>query len=338
VRIWCLGNEMDGPWQIGHTTAREYGRLAAQTARAMRLVDPSLELVVCGSSGASMPTFGAWEAEVLDETYDDVDYISAHAYYEPVEGDTGSFLASAVDMDHFIESVTATADHVRARKRATKRIHISFDEWNVWYQSRLTGQLPTSGWPVAPRLLEDQYNELDAVVVGSLLISLLRHSDRVHAASQAQLVNVIAPIMTEPGGRAWKQATFHPFALTAAHATGEVLRVEPDSPRYETARYGDVPVVDAVATLDTERGQATVFAVNRSTHRPVQLEVDCRALGRVEIITSTSLHGDDLSLTNTADNPAAVVPRPNPDVRAEGAHVQAILPPASWTMLRLGTS
>lgn len=338
VRIWCLGNEMDGPWQIGHKTAREYGRLAAQTARAMRFVDPSLELVVCGSSGTAMPTFGAWEAEVLDETYDDVDYISAHAYYEPVDGDTGSFLASAVDMDRFIESVTATADHVRARKRATKRIHISFDEWNVWYQGRLTGQLPTADWPVAPRLLEDQHTVLDAVVVGSLLISLLRHSDRVHAASQAQLVNVIAPIMTEPGGRAWRQATFHPFALTAAHASGDVLRVEPDSPRYETVRFGDVPVIDAVATLDTERGQATVFAVNRSTQLSVHLAVDCRALGRVDIITSTCLYGDDLTLTNTADAPDAVRPRPNRDVRADAARAQAVLPPASWTMLRLGIS
>jgi alpha-N-arabinofuranosidase len=338
VRIWCLGNEMDGPWQIGHTTAREYGRLAAQTARAMRLVDPSLKLVVCGSSGASMPTFGAWEAVVLDETYEEVDYISAHAYYEPVDGDIASFLASAVDMDHFIESVTATADHVRARKRATKRIHISFDEWNVWYQSRLTGHVPTADWPVAPRLLEDQYNVLDAVVVGGLLISLLRHSDRVHAANQAQLVNVIAPIMTEPGGRAWKQATFHPFALTAAHATGEVLRVEPHSPVYETARYGDVPVVDAVATLDTERGEATVFAVNRSTRQPVRLAVDCRAIGQVDIITGTSLFDQDLNRTNTAATPDAVLPRPNYDVRADAAHVQAVLPPASWTMLRLSTS
>lgn len=144
--------------------------------------------------------------------------------------------------------------------------------------------------------------------------------------------------MTEPGGRAWKQATFHPFALTAAHATAEVLRVEPDSPRYETARYRDLAIVDAVATLDTERGQITVFAVNCSTRQPVHLAVDCRALGRVNIITGTSLHGDDLALTNSADTPTAVVPLPNRDVRADVAHVQAVLPPASWTMLRLSTS
>lgn len=337
IRIWCLGNEVDGPWQIGHKTAHEYGRLATQTARAMRMIDPSIELVVCGSSGSSMPTFGAWEADVLNEAYGEVDFISAHAYYEPIDGDTGSFLASAVDMDHFIESMIATADHVRARTRATKRIHISFDEWNVWYQSRLPAELPTEDWPVAPHLLEDQYNVLDAVVVGSLLISLLRHSDRVHAASQAQLVNVIAPIMTEPGGPSWRQTTFHPFALTAAYATGDVLRVEPVSPLYETAPYGDVPVVDAVATIDAERAEVAVFAVNRSTERPADLTGDCRALGSVDVLACTSLFDRDLALVNTAETPDAVVPRTNHDVRVDGSCFEVLLPPASWTMLRLRT-
>lgn len=346
VRIWCLGNEMDGPWQIGHTTAREYGRLAAQTARAMRLVDPSLELVVCGSSGSSMPTFGSWEATVLDETYDEVDYISAHAYYEEHDGDTASFLASAVDMDRFIESVVATADHVRARKRASKRIHVSFDEWNVWYQSRLALEPPpTDEWPVAPRLLEDRYSVLDAVVVGSLLISLLRHSDRVHAASQAQLVNVIAPIVTEPGGRSWRQPTFHPFARTAAHATGEVLRVEPASPTYETARYGDVPVVDAVATMaggidggmdgGMDGGEVALFAVNRSTAEPVALSVDARALGSVRPLECVSLSDSDGFRANTADAPDAVTPQANGDVTVDGGNIELVLPPVSWTMLRL---
>ena len=335
VRIWCLGNEMDGPWQIGHTTAREYGRLAAQTARAMRMVDPSLELVACGSSSSSMPTFGTWEATVLDEAYDDVDYISAHAYYEETDGDTASFLASAVDMDHFIESVVATADHVRARKRVAKHIHVSFDEWNVWYQSRLPAELPTDDWPVAPRLLEDQYSVLDAVVVGGLLISLLRHCDRVHAASQAQLVNVIAPIMTEPGGRSWRQATFHPFALTAAHAAGDVLRVEPVSPLHETARYGDVPLVDAVATYNAERPEATLFAVNRSPADPVALTADCRALGDVDILGCSSLFDGDTSLTNTPNTPDAVVPRANDTVCMDGGQVEVVLPAASWTIIRL---
>ncbi|MBG0817074.1 alpha-N-arabinofuranosidase [Planomonospora sp. ID82291] len=335
IRMWCLGNEMDGPWQIGHKTAREYGRLAAATGRAMRMLDRDLELVACGSSGSSMPTFGTWEATVLEEAYDVVDYVSCHAYYEEHDGDLASFLASAVDMDHFVESVTATADSVRARLGATKRINVSFDEWNVWYLSRYLNAEPPADWPVAPPLLEDHYHLADAVVLGGLLISLLRHSDRVTAASLAQLVNVIAPIMTEPGGRAWRQTTFHPFALTAAHARGDVLRVEPVSPVHETAKYGEVPLLDAVATRDPETGETVLFAVNRSVSEPLELTVDARSLGTAAPPTAVTLSGPDVYARNTADDPDRVAPRPLTGVTADGGTLRAVLPAVSWTMIRL---
>jgi alpha-N-arabinofuranosidase len=188
----------------------------------MRMVDPGLELVACGSSGSGMPTFGSWERDVLRERYELVDHISCHAYYGDDDGDVASFLASAVDMDHFIDSVVATADHVGAELKSSKRI----------------------------------------VVVGNLLISLLRHSDRVALACLAQLANVIAPIMTEPAGPAWRQPTFHPFAITSRLAAGQVLRVRADSPLLDTARFGEVPSVDAVATYDEETGKLAVFLVN----------------------------------------------------------------------------
>lgn len=206
---------MDGPWQIGHRSADDYGKLASQTAKAMRQLDPSIELVACGSSSADMPMFGEWERVVLGHTYDDVDFISCHAYYEIKDGDLGSFLASAANMDRFIDSVTATADHIKAVQGSDKTLNISFDEWNVWYNERsekvdkITG---IDNWPIAPRLLEDTYTVADGVVVGNLLISLLNHADRVTSASLAQLVNVIAPIMTEPGGPAWKQAASNTLA------------------------------------------------------------------------------------------------------------------------------
>ncbi|MCU1530200.1 MAG: alpha-L-arabinofuranosidase, partial [Frondihabitans sp.] len=267
VKFWCLGNEMDGPWQIGHKTAYEYGRLAAETARAMRLVDPDLTLVACGSSGSAMPTFGTWEREVLEETYDDVDLISMHAYYWEENGDLASFLAAGVEMDHFIDDVVASVDHVRAAKKRSKRINISFDEWNVWYLDRYHEVDKIEGldnWPVAPRLLEDAYSVADAVVFGNLLISLLKHADRVTSASLAQLVNVIAPIMTEPGGPAWRQTTFFPFALTSRLAKGSTLEVKLTSDTYTTDVYGEVPLVDAVATHDETTGRTSVFLVNRS--------------------------------------------------------------------------
>jgi alpha-N-arabinofuranosidase len=229
-----------------------------------------------------MPTFGTWEREVLEQSYDDVDFISAHVYYQPIDGDVDSFLASAVDMDRFIEVVGSTIDHVKAEKRSDKQVHISFDEWNVWYQKRYQTVEKIDGidnWPTAPRLLEDAYTVTDAVVVGGLLISLLKHADRVKAASLAQLVNVIAPIMTEPGGAAWRQPTFYPFATTARLARGTALDVRVTSPTTTTPRHGEVPLVTAAATWDTAvaddpaTGALALFLVNRSAE-PVDVEID----------------------------------------------------------------
>src|SRR5690606_33436638 len=337
IRMWCLGNEMDGPWQIGHKTAEEYARLAKETANAMRMVDPDLELVVCGSSSSSMPTFGSWEATVLAETYENIDYVSAHAYYQEKDGDLASFLASAVDMDRFIESVVATADHVRAVGRHEKRINISFDEWNVWYQDRVASDIAKGDdWPVAPRLLEDRYNVADAVVVGSLLISLLRHTDRVHSASLAQLVNVIAPIMTEPGGRSWKQTIFHPFSLTSRLANGDVLRLAVESPLVQTARFGEVPALDAVATFDDSTGDLVVFAVNRSTAEDLQLELDLRGFPGLRLVEALTLSNPDHTWSATADDDSSVAPRVNASARLadERAHVSL---PADRTSVGQGT-
>ena len=335
VRLWCLGNELDGPWQIGHKTAEEYGRLAAETARKMRMMDPGLELIACGSSHSAMPTFGSWEATVLEHAYDEVDYLSLHAYYEEHNGDTASFLASALDMEAFVESVIATTDHLRAKTRSRKRINLSFDEWNVWYISRFQNEGPPTDWPVAPRLLEDTYSIKDAVVVGTLLITLLRHSDRVTAACQAQLVNVIAPIRTEPGGPAWRQTTFYPFAHASLFATGEVLDPVISTPTYESSRHGDTPVIDAVATHDRDAGQLVVFAVNRHLEEEVGLTVWMRAFPGYRLIQHVLLADDDLDAANTRDRPDRVRPRIGPSRGMDGASFEVVLPPVSWNVLRM---
>ena len=338
IRMWCLGNEMDGPWQLGHSTAHEYAQLASKTASAMKQIDPDLELVVCGSSGAQMPTFGHWEHVVLSETYDNVDLISCHAYYEPKGDDYGSFLASGVNMDRFIDAVVATADHVKAVRRSDKTINISFDEWNVWYQSRYNEVdkiTDVAEWPVAPRLLEDSYSVLDAVVFGSLMISLIRHADRVTAASLAQLVNVIAPIMTEPGGPAWRQTTFYPFSLTARLAREVALELKLDCPTYTTEEYGEVPLVDAVATRDDDGERTTVFAVNRSLTEEVMLEVDTAALRAVARAEAVSLFDDDIHAANTLDDRERVTPRQNTSVEVGDGMIRITLPPVSWTALTL---
>ncbi len=333
IRMWCLGNEMDGPWQLGHKTAEEYGRLAAETARAMRQFDPGLELVACGSSGRQMPTFGAWESTVLEHTYDLVDFISAHAYYQLDGDDQGSFLASSADMDRFIADVVATADAVGARLSSSKRIQISFDEWNVWYVKELQAGATQQGWVQAPRLSEDAYTVLDAVVVGSMLITLLRHSDRVTAACQAQLVNTISSIRAEPGGPAWRQSIFHPFALTARHARGVVLRPQLEAPTVTTDVHGEVSVLDTVATWDEESRRLAVFAVNRHTDEEVELTVPLGAFGQARLVEATTIADDDRFAHNTMEEPDRVVPRAHDGARLDAGTLRVALAPASWTML-----
>jgi alpha-L-arabinofuranosidase len=326
IKLWCLGNEMDGPWQIGNLTALEYGRLAARAGQAMKRVDPGIELVACGSSNAGMPTFAAWEATVLEAAYDQVDYLSLHQYYDPDAQDDASFRASAVDLDGFIDDVIATADHVRAKLRRDKRINLSLDEWNVWYQSRFT-EPEDRGIEETPALIEDDYTVTDAMVVGNLLISMLRHADRLTVGCQAQLVNIIAPIRTTAGGPAWRQTIFHPFAHTARLARGTVLRAAVTSPTMPTGRYGDVPAVDAAATHDEETGALNVFIVNRSLE-PITLEMDLRAFPRLGSTTHLSLAEDDRNLMNTMDAPERVVLHHH-----TGGGTTVTLPPVSWHAL-----
>ena len=338
IRMWCLGNEMDGPWQLGHSTPQEYARIASKTAKAMRQVDEALELVVCGSSSATMPTFGEWERVVLEETYDDVDFISCHAYYEPRNGDFVSFLASAVGMDRFIEAVIATADHVKAVRQSDKTINISFDEWNIWYQSRYNDVDKITDpdvWPHAPRLLEDSYTTLDAVVFGNLIISLIRHADRVTSASLAQLVNVIAPIMTEPEGPAWRQTTFFPFAISSRLARGTALALRIDSPTLQTDAYGEVPMVDSAATHDASTGASSVFLVNRSMTETLTITIDVARLDVERIVEAVTLHDEDPNAANTLSQPNRVVPQPNQTAHLEAGVVSINLPPVSWTALSL---
>ena len=335
VPVWCLGNEMDGPWQTGQKTALEYGRLAAEAGKAMKQLDPTIELVACGSSSRSMPTFGAWEATVLQQCYDVVDYISLHAYYEQDGDDLDSFLASSCDMDAFIESVVATCDHVRARVRSDRRINLSFDEWNVWYQTQL-GDLSGRDWEKHPALIEDVYTLADAIVVGTLLITLLRHADRVRIACLAQLVNAIAPIMTEPGGPAWRQTIFYPFALAAAHSRdGVVLQVEPAVPTIKTSRYGAVSALEATAVWHENRGELIILAANRNTDEPLELEVTVRDLGDFAAVAHTTLAGPDPMLTNTKEQPDRVRPVQVDGARLDGTQLRATIPPMSWNVVRL---
>jgi alpha-N-arabinofuranosidase len=337
VRVWCLGNELDGPWQIGHKTAAEYGRLASETARAMRRIDPGLELVACGSSHAAMPTYPEWEATVLDHCYDEVDYLSLHTYAHPDPDDVPTFLGFALEMDAFIDAVVATCDFVRTKKRSKKVMRLSFDEWNVWYLARATERPPW--WQEAPALFEDAYDIADAVVVGSLLNSLVRHADRVKIACVAQLVNVIAPIHTRNGGGAWREATFFPLRDVARYARGRSLATRVDVPTYPSARHDAVPFLDCSASLDDADGALVIFAANRSLTEPVELALDLRGVGTCTLIEHSTLadggpyvHG---AAINTEDVPDRVLPRSVPIDPGRDGELTVTLPALSWNVLRL---
>lgn len=336
VRLWCLGNEMDGPWQIGHKSAVEYGTLAAAAGRAMRVVDPSIELVACGSSGSKMPTFGTWEDTVLDIAWDVADHISLHSYYDRAEYATvGDYLACSLDLDRMIRAVAATADAVARRKGSRKRIGLSVDEWNVWHltEHRATED-PSGPFRRAPALAEDEHDVADALVVGCLLIALLRHADRVRIACLAQLVNVIPAIRTLDGGPAWRQTTFHPFADVARWGRGTVLRLEVDGPVYPVAGEGEVEAIEAVAVHDAGAGSLTVFAVNR-LERPLALEATVRELDRLVVTEHRVLADPDIHAANTAADPDRVVPRAAMGARFDGGRLSVELAPRSWNVVRL---
>ena len=336
VRLWCLGNEMDGPWQIGHTSATEYARLAADAGMAMRRVDPSIELVACGSSGSRMPTFGAWEETVLDVAWDVLDHISLHSYYDPAAYETvGDYLACSLDLERMIEKVAGTADVIADRKGSRKRIGLSVDEWNVWhFTEHRAREDPERPYRLAPALAEDEHDLADALAVGCLLIALLRHADRVRIACLAQLVNVIPAIRTVDGGPAWRQASFHPFADVARLGRGTVLGLELVGPTYPADGEGQVQAIDAVAVHDAAAGSLTLFAVNRIP-RPLMLEVELRGLEPLAVDEHRVLTDPDIHAPNTAADPSRIAPRPGANARIDAGRLSVELPPHSWNVVRL---
>ncbi|TVR51427.1 MAG: alpha-N-arabinofuranosidase [Puniceicoccaceae bacterium] len=335
VKLWCLGNEMDGPWQTGAKTATEYGRIAAEAAKVMRWVDPSIELVACGSSSRGMATFGKWELEVLDHAFDHVDYLSLHTYYSNADNDTPSFLARPEAMGEFIEETAALCDAVAASKKSRKRIHLSFDEWNVWFHSHGDREKRRiKDWDEAPPLLEDIYTMEDALVVGGMLIALLNYADRVKIGCIAQVVNVIAPIMTAKGGPAWRQTIFYPFLHASHHGRGKVLRPVVVSPTYDCKEREQTPFLTSSSVLNDDGG-LTVFAVNRSLDEPLDLNLDLRSFPTLAPAEHLILDHADLKASNTEKKPETVKPRlarnlPKPVERG----FRARLPKASWNVLR----
>jgi alpha-N-arabinofuranosidase len=327
VRTWCLGNEMDGPWQAGHVSARTYAERALAAASLMKGLDPSIETVACGSSSRALPTYLEWDRLVLEACWDRIDYISAHRYSRNAHDDTASFLAEGVVIDEMLEQYRGVLEYVRAIKRSRHRVHVSFDEWNVWYRELSAD----GGWTEAPHLLEEVYNLEDALVCAQYLHAFVRHADIVKVACLAQLVNVIAPILTRHDG-ILVQSIYWPFRLLRDAISGDALRVAVCAPELATRR-GDVPVLDVAAAFDDTRETGSVSIVNRDHQRPVDVRV--RIADRTMRATSARLLYAHPKAHNDWDAPGTVVPTDLAATTDDDGTLRFRIPAPALAVLRL---
>lgn len=335
VQHWCLGNEMDGPWQIGHMSATEYGYKAADSARQMRYVDHSLKLVACGSSGPFMPTYLEWDREVLEQCYDYVDGLSLHRYFgnmRETNGDTSKYLAMNLSMERQIAEIAAVCDYVQGRKRSSKKLWLSFDEWNVWYRTT-SGDAVDGKRQEAPHLLEEVYNLEDALLVGGLLNSLIRNSDRVKIACLAQLVNVIAPIITNANGML-RQTISYPYSWALQFARGAALKLLVESPEYEVSGMDHAPYVDVAATYNVESKEISAFVLNRDVSKSKQVELQWEGVAPSRVVDSLILTGDDLKAFNSFEAPQRVVPRAFEKPSTTGTQSRFEVPPRSYSVIQ----
>ena len=329
IKYWCVGNEMDGPWQICHLDAVEYGKKALEAIKIMKWTDNSIKTVVCGSASSGMPTYPEWDRIVLEHTYDFADYISIHRYFENF-GNDDDFLASFKDMDDFIKTSIATCDYVKAYKRSSKNMMLSFDEWNIWYQQNQKEH----PWEKAPRILEDHYSLLDALAFGGMAITLLNHADRVKVACLAQLVNVIAPIFTEPGKGAYRQSIYWPFRDISVYGRGIALQPVVQTENKITDKYGEVPAVIFAGACNEETREISVFALNTNKTQVSETQIDLRSFENTSMTFRTELWGDDLSKVNSLENPDAVSPKKVELSQSDNGIYTVNLKPASWNVIR----
>jgi alpha-N-arabinofuranosidase len=328
VKLWCLGNEMDGAWQLGHVPADQYAIRAQQTAKMMKLCDRTIETVVCGSCAPGMPTYMEWDRQVLEHLGDVADYVSLHRYVGNREGDTPDFLAVTASIDRQIEEMDAACRFVQARDKSARRAFLCFDEWNVWYKE--TGG--DGQGKHAPHLLEEVYTLEDALVVAGFLNSFIRHADVVKIANIAQIVNVIAPLLTR-SDNLLVQSTFHPFAMMAKRRDGASLRVAVDGPSYEGRTNGRVPFVDASAILG--EGVLHVFLTNRSDRAAAPVSIEPAGSSVAALASGEILTGPGPKAANSFEHPDVVTARAFDDVSVRAGRARLKLPPLSMAALSL---
>lgn len=330
---WCIGNEMDGGWQIGHLTAEEYGRKARESAKIMKMVDNSIQVTVAGSATPEMPTFPEWDRVVLEHTYDLADYISIHRYYGYNEKvvTQKDYLHSYLDLENFIHSVVATADYVKALKRSSKTMLLSLDEWNVWH-SHSDRKIDT--WDSAPHILENNYSLRDALVFSGMMLTMINNADRLKMGCLAQLVNAIAPILTKTGGETLKQTIYYPYMTGCAYAKGEALKVTVSADSYETV-YGDAKAVYAAFSHNAQTGEGTLFLLNTSGEEN-EVTFNLSGFGKLTLVERLEFGGQaDLDVKNTFETPSSAVMRSFIEQKPLTQDYRVVLPQYSFNVFRV---
>ena len=325
VKYWCVGNEMDGPWQIGHLDAHAYGAKALEAAKMMKWIDPSIETVLCGSSNDMMPTYPEWDRIALEHAWEKVDYLSIHYYAGNRDDDTASFLASAVAFEKYVDTLEGVLRYVKALRRSDHDVYLSWDEWQVWYK----GDPVEGGWSERPHLAEEVYNLEDALVVAQWLNVFLRKSNVLKIACVAQIVNVISWIWTKSDSLL-KHPSYYAFKLVSNNARGNALDVLVNAPTVATQKYGDVAALDVSASHDPESGAGAIFIVNRSQTETLETDIIWQD-GAPSISAVWQMAGDDPKQANSWEEPNRLTAE---QVEAPAIHdgkATMTLPPMSFT-------
>lgn len=333
VKYWCIGNEMDGPWQIGHLDAVDYGKKAREAAKMMRWHDKSIELVSCGSSSSHMPTYPEWDRITLEFCWDQVNYHSMHYYAGNPENDTASYLAMSAEFENFVDTLSGVLRYVKAKNRSKHDVFLTWDEWNVWYKARLSADMEGE-WTEAPHLIEEVYNLEDALVAAQWMNVFLRKSDVLKVACLAQIVNVIAPILTTRDSML-KQSIYYPFLLFSRLASGNALDVAVKAPMVATKRFGDMPMLDVSASYNAETATNAIFIVNRSQSDALTVDLHWQDFAPQCVKSAYQLSGTDPKAANSYENPNVVtaVPVDAPEI-VDGTATLS-LPPLSFTALEV---
>ena len=323
VKYWGLGNEMDGPWQMGHRSADEYGKFALEAAKLMRWTDPNIKLIAAGSSHfAQGIDWVGWNRTVLEHLKNHVDYLAVHLYVGNRENDYYEFVASSRDLDNRTKTTEGVIDAAMSDMRVPRKIHIAWDEYNVWYRARGNKER-------GRRILEERYNLEDALVIATFLNSFINHAHIVKMANMAQLVNVIAPIFTNETGL-FLQTIFYPLQLIANNCKGKALALFVDSPTYDSKRFGPVSYLDSSASLDGNT--LALSLVNRHKDQPLDAEFELQDktfAGPVEI---SEVNGPDIKAEN--DFGKTAVKTVTRTATANGRKLQLRLPAHSYALVK----